>query len=74
MSDKTHETITPLESLPVNIGAPARRALAGIGIMTLEQLPDHAAKDLLALHGVGPRAIHILTDFMAERGLGFKEQ
>jgi len=74
MSDKNRETITPLESLPVNIGAPARRALAEIGVTTLEQLPDHAAKDLLALHGVGPRAIRILTELLAERGLGFKDQ
>ncbi|MGC4193161.1 MAG: hypothetical protein QM589_18595 [Thermomicrobiales bacterium] len=64
---------TALDSLPVNIGAPARRALADIGITTLEQLPAHSARDLLALHGVGPKAIRILTALLAERGLAFRE-
>lgn len=62
---------TPLDTLPQNIGVPARRALATIGITTLEQLPGHTAADLLALHGVGPRAIRILTALLAERGLAF---
>lgn len=71
MSD---ETATPLDALPVNIGNPARRALAEHGITTLEQLPAHSAKDLLALHGVGPRAIRLLTEQLAERGLTFRDQ
>ncbi|MGC4108219.1 MAG: hypothetical protein QM753_17985 [Thermomicrobiales bacterium] len=64
---------TPLDALPQNIGNPARRALADIGITTLEQLPSHRAQDLLALHGVGPRAIRILTELLAARGLAFRD-
>jgi hypothetical protein len=47
------------DELP-RIGAPATRALAGIGITRLSQLTDHRAVDLLKLHGMGPRAIAIL--------------
>lgn len=64
---------TRLDSLPVNIGAPARRALAAAGITTLEQLPAHSAKELLALHGVGPRATRLLGEQLAGRGLAFRE-
>jgi hypothetical protein len=47
------------DELP-RLGAPATRALAGIGITRLSQLTDHRAVDLLKLHGMGPRAIAIL--------------
>ncbi len=58
--------------LPVGIGRPATRALAQAGITTLEAVAQHSAKDLLALHGVGPKAIRVLTDSLGERGLGFR--
>ncbi|MGN6032442.1 MAG: hypothetical protein ACTHQE_12350 [Thermomicrobiales bacterium] len=67
------DTGTPLAALPVNIGAPARRALAAIGVTTLEQLPAQTAAELLALHGVGPKAIRLLGDQLAERGLAFRD-
>jgi hypothetical protein len=47
------------DELP-RIGAPATRALAGVGITRPSQLTDHRAVDLLKLHGMGPRAIAIL--------------
>jgi hypothetical protein len=72
LPDET-DTGTPLAALPVNIGAPTRRALAAIGVTTLEQLPAHTAAELLALHGVGQKAIHILTGMLAERGLAFRD-
>jgi uncharacterized protein YdhG (YjbR/CyaY superfamily) len=53
------------------IGSPATRALASAGITRLEQLPQHRAEDLLALHGVGPRAISLLQSALADRGLSF---
>jgi hypothetical protein len=65
---------TPIDRLPVNIGNPARRALAEHGITTLEQLPAHSTKELLALHGVGPRAIRLLTDQLAERALALRDE
>ena len=50
------------------IGAPATRALADIGITRLAQLPSHRARDLRALHGVGPRAIRILGEELQASG------
>ena len=45
------------------IGKPATRALAAIGITTVAQLKKKLSEpELLALHGVGPRAIKILAD------------
>ena len=54
------------------IGAPATRALEEIGITRLEQLPSHRAEDLLALHGVGPKAITILRAALGEQGMSFR--
>jgi hypothetical protein len=36
------------------IGAPATRALAAIGITGLDDVADRSEAELLALHGVGP--------------------
>ncbi len=51
------------------IGAPATRALAGIGITQLDQLADRSEAELLGLHGLGPRALDILRDALAAEGL-----
>jgi hypothetical protein len=56
-----------------NIGAPATRALAEEGIRHLRQLTKYSEKELLALHGVGPKAIRILQSALTEKGLSFKE-
>ena len=57
--------------LPAAIGKPATRALAGQGLMTLEQVATWTERDLLALHGVGPKAVRILGDELNSRGLSF---
>jgi hypothetical protein len=54
------------DDLP-NVGAPARRALASIGITRLEQVAGRSKSELLALHGFGPRALSILDDALAAR-------
>ncbi|GAA3447980.1 hypothetical protein [Planomonospora venezuelensis] len=54
------------------IGAPAQRALEGAGYTRLEQLTGVTEAELLALHGVGPKAVRILRDTLAERGLSFR--
>ncbi|HEY9371642.1 DNA-binding protein [Streptomyces sp.] len=55
--------------LPRGIGAPATRALAAAGYTRLDQLADVPEQELLALHGFGPRALRILREALAERGL-----
>ena len=59
------------ETLP-NIGKPAARALAAIGITSLDQVAGKSEPELLALHGVGPKAIRILREGLAARGLELK--
>lgn len=49
--------------------APAARAFAEAGIASLEQLATWSAKDLLALHGVGPKALRLLEPALREAGL-----
>lgn len=55
-----------------NVGAPAARALAAAGIDTLEAVANRTERELLALHGVGPRAVRILREHLAESGLAFR--
>jgi predicted flap endonuclease-1-like 5' DNA nuclease len=50
------------------IGAPATRALATLGITRLEQVADRSEAELLALHGFGPRALRILNEALQARG------
>jgi hypothetical protein len=50
------------------IGAPATRALRARDIWTLEQVRELPEKELLAMHGVGPVALELLREALAERG------
>ncbi|MFC9971984.1 DNA-binding protein [Spirillospora sp. NPDC127200] len=59
--------------LPRGIGAPATGALTLAGYRSLEQLTEVSERDLLKLHGVGPKAVRILRETLAERGLSFRE-
>lgn len=54
--------------LPASIGGPAMRALLGAGILTLDDVANRSEDELLALHGVGPKAVRILMAALAERG------
>lgn len=62
-------TQTPAGDLPTNIGKPATRALNGAGITTLKQVASQTEDRLLALHGVGPKAIRLLNDALSAAGL-----
>jgi hypothetical protein len=57
--------------LPAGIGAPARRALAAAGVVSLDQLSGVREAEVAALHGVGPQAMRVLGAALAERGLAF---
>ncbi|UOR02321.1 DUF1801 domain-containing protein [Leucobacter allii] len=52
------------DELP-SIGAPATRALVGIGVTRLSQLAGRTERELLALHGFGPKALRILREAQA---------
>ncbi|MBO1330179.1 MmcQ/YjbR family DNA-binding protein [Streptomyces sp. VRA16 Mangrove soil] len=55
--------------LPGGIGRPATRALLGAGIDTLDRVARHSEAELLALHGVGPKAVRVLKEELAGHGL-----
>ena len=55
--------------LPRAIGRPATDALALIGVTRLDQVAAMTDKELLALHGVVPKAVRVLREELAARGL-----
>jgi hypothetical protein len=59
------------DELP-KIGAPATRALNSIGVTKLTHVANHNESELLHLHGFGPKALRILKQELASRGLSFK--
>ena len=63
----------PASAFP-KIGKPAERALANAGINKLVQLSKHTEADLLALHGMGPKAMGILKAEMKKAGLSFRKR
>ncbi len=54
--------------LPPAIGRPATQALLGAGLSTLDLVATRSADELLAMHGVGPKAVRVLAEALAERG------
>ncbi|GGE66884.1 hypothetical protein [Nesterenkonia cremea] len=58
--------------LPRAIGRPATGGLLEAEIEALQKVSGHSEKELLALHGVGPKAIRILRDALDEQGLRFR--
>ena len=51
------------------IGKVARRELEANGIATLAQVAARTERELLAIHGVGPKAVRILRQALAAAGL-----
>jgi hypothetical protein len=64
-------TKTPPSSFPHGVGRPALRALAAAGINDLVQLTQFSERQLLALHGVGPKAVGVLRVALQAQGLDF---
>jgi len=65
---ETDETNLP------KVGTPALRALLGAGYTRLEHLAEVTESELLKLHGVGPKAVRILREALAERNLSFRPE
>ena len=65
--------IRPVGDLPDEIGKTAARELSINGIDSLKQVATYSKKELLAIHGVGPKAIAILGDALAAKGLDFSD-
>ncbi|WP_169981652.1 DNA-binding protein [Microbispora sp. H10836] len=54
-------------------GAPATRALVNAGYTQLEHLTRATEAEILALHGMGPKAMSVLRRALQERGLSFRD-
>ena len=57
---------------PIDLSAPALRALLNAKITTLQKLAAFSEKEILALHGMGPASMPKLRDALGEKGLKFK--
>jgi predicted flap endonuclease-1-like 5' DNA nuclease len=65
--------VRPVGDLPNVIGKTAARELSLRGITSLEQVAVHSKRELLAIHGVGPKAIAVLGDALTAKGLAYRE-
>jgi len=61
------------DEFPPSLGRVATRELALNGFTRFADLTTVTRRELLALHGVGPKAIRILDEHLAERGMTFAE-
>lgn len=64
---------TSFEEIP-GLSAPAKRALHGAGLSTVEQLTTVAKRTVAELHGMGPKGVRLLEAALSERGLAFADQ
>jgi len=55
------------------IGRPATRALLAEGLTTLADVAAFGEARLAALHGVGPKAIRVLSAELATHGLAWSD-
>ena len=65
--------VRPVGDLPNEMGKTAPRELQAAGIDSLAKVSQHTEKELLAIHGVGPKAIRILAEALAAKGLSFRQ-
>ena len=72
-ADKKGDQSMGEHDFPKATGKPATRALIGAGYSKIEQLKDVSEKELLALHGVGPKAVQVLKKELAAKGLELKK-
>lgn len=63
-----------MTEIPGRVGKPALRAFAAAGFSAVEQFAQVSAVDVVALHGVGPKAVVVLRESLAELGLTFADE
>lgn len=55
------------DALPAAIGKPATRALLAAGVRTMSDVAARSEEELLALHGMGPKAMRVLQEALKAR-------
>jgi predicted flap endonuclease-1-like 5' DNA nuclease len=74
MGERKGTSLTTDETeFPASMGKVARRELAAHGITRFAQAAEHSERELLAIHGVGPKAVRILREELRVRGLSFRD-
>ncbi|MDQ0676900.1 hypothetical protein QFZ30_000282 [Arthrobacter pascens] len=68
----TRDTPPQIGDLPP-MGRPANTALIAAGINSLVHVAARSRGELLAMHGVGPKAIRILEAALEAQGLRFAD-
>lgn len=63
----------PNDGFLSKLGGPARSALEYEGIITLEKVSRYTEKEILNIHGIGPKSIPTLNDALNEAGLNFRD-
>ena len=63
----TRDVPDQIGDLP-RIGRPANSALLGVGVTSLDEAAAYGRHGLLALHGVGPRAIRLIEEALDAQG------
>ncbi len=58
-----------MTALPSGLAAPARRALEGAGLESLEDVAGFSRAELAALHGMGRKALRVLDQALVAAGL-----
>ncbi len=66
------ETLERMGTAIPHTSNPAARALAAAGITTLEELSEWRRADVLALHGMGPKAVGMLDTALTAAGLDWR--
>ena len=62
--------VGPVGDLPNEVGEIAARRLSLDGVLSVEQVTRRPRKELLAIHGVDPKAMRILDEAFAAESLG----
>ena len=56
------------------LSGPARGALEHAGISTLTKLSQYSEREILRLHGMGPKSMPTLRQALQDAGMSFAEQ
>jgi DNA-directed RNA polymerase alpha subunit len=65
--------VKPETGFLAKLSNPARSALEAEGITTLTQLAQYSEREILKLHGMGPRSLPTLRNELMAAGLSFKD-
>ena len=68
---KEKDLYQPDTDFPYSIGRPAGNALKHAGYFKLKQLTKVTEAELLKMHGVGPKAVRILSETLEAQGMSF---